>query len=115
MIIPLIIMDICLFIYQHTAFRLYAIKRVKRSNYILLDRQKLKYLRLYDKVNCAYCGYANGLMAFGAEVAGKTEEYWCSIKHKKSVRKYYEPKHHKNFIDYGDKESYQKLVRLRKK
>lgn len=105
MVIPIIIMDIALFLYQQTCFRLYGIKRVKRSNYIVLDRHKLKYLSLVDKVNCAYCGYANGLFAYTTEIGARTEEYWCSIKHKKNT-KIYSPKHHEKFIEYGDEKKY---------
>jgi hypothetical protein len=29
-----------------------------------------------------FCGYANGLKAHLAEIASRTEQYWCGIKHK---------------------------------
>ena len=56
---------------------------------------------------CAYCGYANGLMAYAVVIAGKTEKYWCGIKHKK-YQNFHEPAHHKDFTEYGDEESYRK-------
>lgn len=80
MIIPAIFLDISLFIYQHTAFRLYRIPIVKRSDYIVFDRRHLSYLNFMQKINCIYCSYVNGLFQFSVEVAGRTEKYWCPIK-----------------------------------
>jgi hypothetical protein len=44
MLIPAFILDICLFIYQNTAMRLYRIPLAKRSDYIVYDRKELAYL-----------------------------------------------------------------------
>ncbi|MFT4282952.1 MAG: hypothetical protein ACMXX6_00825 [Candidatus Woesearchaeota archaeon] len=110
MLVPVVILDIFLFIYQQTALRLYEIKLVERNQYLLMDRQKLKYLTWYDKINCAYCGYANGIFAYASEIAARTEDYWCSIKHKETNKKYYAPKHHYKFIEYGDEKAYKKIL-----
>ena len=69
MIIPAIILDIFLFIYQQTALRLYKIPLVKRSDYIVFDRKKLPYLNIIQKINCMYCSYFNGLMQYAVEIA----------------------------------------------
>ncbi|MGV8151195.1 MAG: hypothetical protein ACP5NV_05700 [Candidatus Woesearchaeota archaeon] len=107
MIIPIAILDLFLEIYHHICFPLYGIKIVKRSEYIMIDRQKLKYLRWYDKIQCAYCGYANGIMAYGTRIAGDTEKYWCAIKH--SPKKgFNEPAHHKEFLKYNDEKSFRR-------
>jgi len=45
-----------------------------------LDRSKLHYLNALESLNCVCC-YANGLTAFVAEIAGRTEQHWCPIKH----------------------------------
>jgi len=55
-----------------------------------------------------YCGYINGVLLYFKEIAGRTEKYWCGIKHKEHPG-FIEPKHHKTFLSYGDKEAYQKL------
>jgi hypothetical protein len=34
-----------------------------------------------EKINCAYCSYANGAIASVREMASRTEIYWCPIKH----------------------------------
>lgn len=80
MIIPAIILDTFLFIYQHTAIRLYGIPLVKRSEYIVFDRKHLSYLNIMQKINCLYCSYVNGLFSYAVEIAGRTEKYWCPIK-----------------------------------
>jgi hypothetical protein len=82
-------------------------KTIPRKNYIRMDREKLPFLSNWDKFNCAYCAYANGVMQWGAAVGGATESYWCSMKHKPAPG-YTDPAHHKNFMQYGDKEAYEK-------
>ena len=113
MIIPSIVFDVCLEIYHRICFRLYGISLVRRSDYIMVDRHRLSYLKWYDKINCAYCGYVNGLMAYGVRIAGDTEKYWCGIKHR-PTKGFQEPTHHKNFIKYGDSKSYKEKCKLRK-
>jgi len=59
MIIPAVILDFSLFIYQNTAVRLYKIPLAKRSDYIVFDRKELAYLNWIQKINCIYCSYVN--------------------------------------------------------
>jgi hypothetical protein len=114
MLIPMIIFDFFLEIYHRVCFPLYGISNVNRSEYIRLDRQRLSYLTWYDKINCSYCGYANGLMHYGTRIAGDTEKYWCGIKHE-PVKGFKEPEHQKNFLKYGDEKSYNnKYCKLKK-
>ena len=108
MIVPLFILDLFLEAYHQTCFRLYGIPMIERSNYIKIDRHKLSYLDIADKINCAYCGYANGLARYAVQIAAKTEEYWCGIKHKKEYG-FIEPIHHENFLEYGDEQAYRKV------
>jgi len=113
MIIPLAFMDISITVYQHICFRLYGIPRVKRSNYLVIDRQYLVYLNTIEKFNCMYCGYGNGVISYSREVIARTEQYWCPIKHAKKVL----DAHHlsRKFIDYGDAQAYKnELIELRK-
>lgn len=105
MIFPMAIFDLFLEIYHRICFRLYGIPLVNRQSYIRIDRHKLSYLKWYDKINCAYCGYANGLMAYGVKIASETEKYWCGIKHE-PARGFIEPAHHKNFLKYNDEKAY---------
>lgn len=114
MAIPLVLLDICLEIYHHMAFSLYGTPIVPRREYIKIDRQRLTYLGFLDKIWCAYCGYANGLLAYGVKIAGETEKYWCGIKHAPDSN-FHEPAHHKDFLPYGDAVAYQEFCKLEKR
>ena len=104
MVIPIIFMDICVFAYQHICFRLYKIPIVERKEYFVIDRQHLSYLNIVEKINCFYCGYGNAVAAYTKEVIGRTEQYWCPIKHASRVKdphsRYYK------FFEYGNAEAY---------
>lgn len=108
--IPFIIFDVWIEVYHRICFPCYGLTYVKRKNYIRIDRQKLKYLSLLDKLNCMYCGYANGLINYTRVIAGETEKYWCGIKHK-SGDGFNEPEHHKDFLEYGDEEAYHDFLK----
>jgi hypothetical protein len=79
--IPLALMDIWVTVYQHVCFRAYGIPRVKRSDYVIIDRNHLRYLNLIEALNCVYCGYANGVISYAREIASRTEQHWRPIKH----------------------------------
>jgi len=108
MFIPMGFLDICLEIYHQVCFRLYKIPLIKRSMYIKIDRHKLQYLTWYEKIHCAYCGYANGLAHYFTAIAAETEKYWCGIKHQKDPN-FIPPEHHKYFLEYGDDNGYNNL------
>jgi len=113
-VFPLLILDAAIFIYQQVCFRTYGIPRVKRSNYIVIDRHHLSYLNGIEKLNCLYCSYGNGLVEYVREVFARTEQFWCPIKHARRAH----ASHHytEKFIDYGDAEHYQDgLYNLRQK
>jgi len=113
MIIPLVILDISLTLYQHICFRVYGIPRVPRAEYLVIDRGNLSYLNAIEKLNCVYCGYGNGLIAYAREVIARTEQYWCPIKH--AQRSLNPHARTQKFFDYGDAESYrQHLETIRK-
>lgn len=81
MIIPAVLLHAGLFVFQAVAFRLYGIDRVQLRSYVNFDREKLTYLTLFDKLNCAYCSYVNGIFAYASEIGHRTEYYWCGVKH----------------------------------
>jgi len=80
-IFPLLILDLSLTLYQYVCFPVYGIKRVKRGDFIVIDRHLLGYLNAVEKFNCVFCGYANGLLAYSQEIASQTETFWCPIRH----------------------------------
>jgi len=106
LVVPIALLDLWITVYQAVCFRAYGIARVKRSSYIVIDRQHLAYLNAIEKLNCVYCGYANGVFAYVRDVAGRTEQYWCPIRHARAVRGPHP--HYRHFIDYGDAEGYRK-------
>jgi hypothetical protein len=71
---------------------------------MVIDRGHLAYLNVIEKINCVYCSYANGLIAYVQEIASLTEQYWCPIKHARRVIATHE--RYRKFVDYGDAESY---------
>ena len=103
MIVPIVFLDIVLEIYHQISFRLLKIPIIKRCSYVKVDRHKLEYLNFFEKIFCAYCGYANGLLQYAVVIAAQTEKYWCGIKHEKKPG-FKSPKHHKTFAEYGNKE-----------
>ena len=112
-IIPLLLLDLFLFVYQRLCFPIYGIPYVRRADYLVFDRTDLPYLNLIEKLNCGYCSYGNGLAAYFREVACRTEQYWCPIKHARRIRAAHE--RYPGFFEYGDAESYrQGLIRYRK-
>ncbi len=111
--VPFILLDIFLSLYQAICFPIYGIPKVRRAEYLIFDREDLPYLNLIEKFNCFYCSYGNGLMAYGREIAARTEQYWCPIKHARRIKAAHE--RYPRFFEYGDGESYQKgLERLRR-
>jgi len=112
-IIPAVFMDLVVSVYQAICFRVYGIPKVKRNNYIIIDRQSLNYLNPIEKLNCVYCGYFNGLIAYVQQIAARTEQYWCPIKHARKLATMHS-RYHK-FLEYGDSQEYQKsLSKIRK-
>jgi len=104
MAIPLATLDLAISIYQHICFRIYRIPLVRRRDYLVIDRQHLAYLNPVEKLNCIYCGYANGLMAYCREITARTEQYWCPIKHARRTLDTH-PRASR-FLDYGDAEAW---------
>jgi len=108
MIIPVAISDLFLEIYHRICFPIYGIPYVKRSQYIrIMDREKLPYLSLAEKLGCAYCGYVNGWLHYASVVAGRTESYFCAVAHLEE-RGYIPSEHEKSFAKYGDEAALRK-------
>lgn len=104
MIIPLLLSDLCITIYQAICFPIYKIKKVRRSDYLIFDRHHLAYLNIIEKFHCLYCAYANGIIAYIREIIGQTEQYFCPIKHARKVLEHHP--YYRNFIPYGEAERY---------
>lgn len=104
MIVPLVLLDLWVSAYQAICFRAYGIVPVRRADYLAFDRGRLAYLNRIEALNCLYCGYGNGVIAYAREISSRTEQYWCPIKHAIRIsdphHRYYE------FLEFGDAQGY---------
>ncbi len=103
-----LLLDLMVTIYQAVCFPIYGIPSLKRSDYIIFDRHALPYLNIIEKINCEYCAYVNGLLGYVQEIAGRTEQYWCPIKHARKMTTL----HHRyiKFLEYGDGTGYREKI-----
>lgn len=118
LIVPFALLDLFVTIYQFVCFPVYGIPRVRRRDYLIFDRRYLAYLNALEKLNCAYCSYANGVIGYVREIGSRTEQFWCPIKHARKLVGAH-PRYNE-YVEYGDAESYRDEVlkvakRLREK
>jgi len=105
MIIPLVILDFFVSLYQAACFPIYKIAKVRRADYIVLDRQHLEYLNFIEKFHCTYCAYGTGLIAYMCEIVARTEQYFCPIKHARKILGTHA--RYASFLDYGEATDYE--------
>lgn len=103
-VVPIALLDLVGTIYQAICFPVYGIPKVCRRDYLVFDRHRLDYLSVADKFNCEYCAYANGIMAYFTEIAARTEQHWCPIKHAQQLKRAHSRYEH--FIAHGDAAGY---------
>jgi len=110
---PLLLMHAFLWIYEAICFPVYGISKVRQRDCFVFDRYHLGYLNAIEKLNCAYCSYGTGVATYFREIIGRTEQYWCPIKHaRKTLRAH---PFYQGFTDFGDAEAFrQELTRLRR-
>lgn len=103
-LIPAVFLDLAATVYHLICFPIYGIPKVRRQDYIVIDRYALTYLNAIEKLNCVYCGYFNGLIAYVQEIAARTEQYWCPIKHARKIRTLHS--RYAKFLEFGDAPAY---------
>jgi len=106
--VPFLMLDAAVMVYQAVCFPIYGIPKVRRKDYLIFDRGHLRYLNTIERVGCIYCSYANGVLAMIREIAGRTERYFCPIKHARRVRQPHAQ--YASFLPYGDGKAYRKQV-----
>jgi len=112
LIVPVVLVDIWVMTYQAICFPIYKIPKVRRRDYLVFDRHHLAYLNIIEKINCAYCSYCNGAIAFVREVASRTEVYWCPIKHARRILGPHP--HYRGFANFGDADGFrEKLTQMK--
>ncbi len=107
-IIPFVLLDLFVSVYQAVCFPVYGIPKARRGDYIAIDRNKLRYLNAVEGFNCMYCSYGNGVLAYAVEIAGRTEQHWCPIKHARRVQNTHDRYSH--FLPYGDAHAYREEI-----
>ena len=111
--IPLALLDLFVTVYQHLCFPMNGIALVPRTRYFQFDRHRLPYLNALERVNCGFCSYANGVLAYTREVASRTETYWCPIQHARPVRDAH--RRYATYFAYGDHQAYRSgLAQMRR-
>lgn len=109
-LIPIVLLDVIGSIYQVICFPIYGIPKVARQDYLAFDHHHLAYLNFIEKLNCEYCAYGNGILAYFTEIAARTEQHWCPIKHARCVKCAHS--RYKYFFDYGDAEHYRQNLEI---
>ena len=107
-IIPFALLDLFVSTYQTICFPVYGIPKAHRRDYISIDRNKLRYLNALEGVNCMYCSYANGLLAYVVEIAARTEQHWCPIRHARRIQNTHD--RYSIFLPYGDAQAYRQQI-----
>jgi hypothetical protein len=110
MLVPFVLMDASISVYQAICFRAWGIRRVRRRDYFAIDRHKLAYLNAIERVNCLYCSYANGVIGYVREIAARTEQYWCPIRHARRLS--HAHGRYPHFAPYGDGRRYRDRLPL---
>lgn len=103
-VIPFLLVDAFVELYQLVCFPIYGIPKVRRQDYLVFDRGRLAYLNTIEKVGCIYCSYVNGLLAMITEIAARTEQYFCPIKHAHRLAQTHS--RYGRFLPYGDAKAY---------
>ncbi len=102
------LLDALISLYQAVCFPVYGIPTVSRKEHFLYDRGRLPYLNAIEKVHCVYCSYANGVLSYSAEIAARTEQHWCPIRHETPPQNRYSRQN--RFLAYGDAEQYRARI-----
>jgi hypothetical protein len=103
-VLPFLLLDAAVAIFQLVCFPIYGIPKVRRKDYLVFDRGRLAYLNTIEKIGCIYCSYANGLLALITEIAARTEQYFCPIKHAHPLLQTHS--RYGKFLPYGDARAY---------
>jgi len=84
-LLPLLLLDLAVGVYQVLCFARYGIGRVGRREHLACDGPRRACRNPIEKIHCACCSNANGLMACARELVGRTEPYGCPIQHARRI------------------------------
>ncbi|MFT6589714.1 MAG: hypothetical protein ACI9I0_000224 [Rhodoferax sp.] len=57
-VLPLMLLDLCVSFYQWSCLPIYGITKVRRSDYIVIDRHHLEFLNFIEKFHCTHSNIA---------------------------------------------------------
>jgi hypothetical protein len=104
LILPLILVNIWVGLYQAGRIQAYGIARVRLADYIVFDRHHLAYLNWIEPMNRLFCAYADGLVGYVCEISSRTKQYLCPIMH---ALNFNDPhKRYHQFLEYCDADGY---------
>jgi hypothetical protein len=106
--VPILLTDVAGSLYQAICFPIYGIPKVRRADYLAFDRHKLSYLNWSEKLNCEYCAYVNGILGYFTEIAARTEQHWCPIRHAACAKCLHS--RYGKFVEFGDARGYREHV-----
>ena len=107
-IIPILLADLIGSFYQAICFPIYGVPKVRRSDYLAFDRHRLTYLNWAERLNCDYCAYVNGILGYFTEIAARTEQHWCPIRHAECAACLHS--RFGKFVEYGNAKEYREDV-----
>ena len=108
-VVPFLLLDLCVTIYQQVCFRVYGVPLVKRGDHVIIDRHDLAHLTWRERFNCAYCDYAQGVLAYTGEIVSRTEHFWCPVKNARMPRDPVPP--YTEYIERNDTEGFRGKLR----
>ena len=73
-VLPLLLLDLSVTIYQAILFPLYKISKVRRREYLAFERGGFDSSNALEKCGRQYCFYANGLLSYVIEIASRSEQ-----------------------------------------
>lgn len=101
-VVPFVLLDASISLYQAACFRVYQIPRVRREDPFHFDRSHLPYLNALEQLHCFYCSYATGLASYLTEVVARTEQHWCPTTLAKPHSRYGKFVAHNNALAYRE-------------
>jgi hypothetical protein len=110
---PMALLDLFVSLYQTVCFAIYGIPKVRRADHFVFDRGRLRYLNWLERLNCVYCSHANGLAAYFTEIAARTEQHWCPVKHSRAPATPHS--RYAGFLPFADPRTYaEKIEQVRR-
>ena len=104
LIIPFVLLDLFVSLYQAICFPVYGIAKVRRRDHIVIDRHHLAYLNGIQKLNCVYCGYGNGVFPTRAKSPGGPSNSGARSSTRAGLPVPHA--HYPGFVDYGDAQAF---------